>query len=159
MRFGPRCSIGTSGSCARNGASRVSNDLDDKSRRSASLHCSNSLTWSAAILRDGSLKKKQPCDRSQIRRSLLLFLRLRCRHPRQLRQNDRHERSSVTVDLDDDRKLLCKLIAQGGRKYTAGNIDRQKYERLVELGWLMATSPNISDVLYEVTDKGRQDAS
>ena len=42
---------------------------------------------------------------------------------------------------------------------TAGNIDRQKYERLVELGWLMATSPNVSDVLYEVTDKGRQDAS
>jgi hypothetical protein len=65
----------------------------------------------------------------------------------------------VTVDLDDDRKLLCKLIAQGGRKYTAGNIDRRKYERLVELGWLMATSPNVSDVLYEITDKGRQDAS
>ncbi len=42
---------------------------------------------------------------------------------------------------------------------TAGNIDRRKYERLVELGWLMATSPNVSDVLYEVTDKGRQDAS
>jgi hypothetical protein len=25
----------------------------------------------------------------------------------------------VTVDADDDRKLLCKLIEQGGRKYTA----------------------------------------
>ena len=65
----------------------------------------------------------------------------------------------MTVDLDDDRKLLYKLIAQGGRKYTAGNIDRQKYERMVGLGWLIATSPNVSDVLYEVTDKGRQDAS
>jgi hypothetical protein len=70
-----------------------------------------------------------------------------------------HERSSVTVDLDDDRKLLCKLIEQGGRKYTAGSIDRRKYERLVELGWLTATSANVSDVLYEVTDKGRQDGS
>jgi hypothetical protein len=65
----------------------------------------------------------------------------------------------MTVDADDDRKLLRKLIAQGGSKYTARNIDRRKYERLVELGWLTATSPNISDVLYEVTDKGRQDAS
>ena len=62
----------------------------------------------------------------------------------------------MTVDAVDDRKLLRKLIEQGGRKYTAGNIDRRKYERLV--GWLAATSPNISDVLYEVTDKGRQDA-
>jgi hypothetical protein len=33
-----------------------------------------------------------------------------------------------------------------------------KYQRLVELGWLTATSPNISDVLYEVMVKGRQDA-
>jgi hypothetical protein len=69
------------------------------------------------------------------------------------------ERSRMTVDADDDRKLLRKLIAQGGSKYTAGNIDRRKYERLVELGWLAATSPNMGDVLYVVTDKGRQDAS
>jgi hypothetical protein len=65
----------------------------------------------------------------------------------------------MTVDADDDRKVLRKLIAQGGNKYTAGNIDRRKYERLVELGWLTATSPNIGDVLYEVTDKGRQGTS
>jgi hypothetical protein len=64
----------------------------------------------------------------------------------------------VTVDADDDHRLLRKLIEQGGRKYTAGNINRRKYERLVELGWLIATTPNISDVLYEVTDQGRQEA-
>jgi hypothetical protein len=64
----------------------------------------------------------------------------------------------LTVDLDNDRELLRKLIAQGGRKYTAGNIDRRKYERLVALGWLTATSPNVSDVVYEVTNRGRQDA-
>ena len=69
------------------------------------------------------------------------------------------EGSEVTIDADDDRKLLHKLIEEGGRKYTAGSIDRRKYERLVEFGWLTATSPNVSDVLYEVTDKGRQDAS
>ena len=64
----------------------------------------------------------------------------------------------MTVDADDDHRLLRKLIEQGGRKYTAGNINRRKYERLVELGWLIATTPNISDVLYEVTDQGRQEA-
>jgi hypothetical protein len=64
----------------------------------------------------------------------------------------------VTVDAHDDHRLLRKLIEQGGRKYTAGNINRRKYERLVELGWLIATTPNISDVLYEVTDQGRQEA-
>jgi hypothetical protein len=58
----------------------------------------------------------------------------------------------------DDLRLLCKIIEQGGSKYTAGNIDRRKYQRLVELGWLTATSPNIRDVLYEVTVKGREDA-
>jgi len=65
----------------------------------------------------------------------------------------------VTVNADDERKLLRKLIEQGGSKYTAGDIDRRRYQRLVELGWLTATSPNIRDVLYEVTVKGRQDAS
>jgi hypothetical protein len=39
----------------------------------------------------------------------------------------------VTVDADNDHKLLSKLIEQGGRKYTAGNIDRRKYERLALL--------------------------
>jgi hypothetical protein len=68
-------------------------------------------------------------------------------------------RSSMMVDAEGDRELLRKLVAQGGRKYTAGNIDRRKYERLVELGWLTATSPNLSDVVYEVTEMGRQDAS
>jgi len=63
----------------------------------------------------------------------------------------------VTGDLDDDHKLLRKLIEQGGRKYTAGKIDRRKYERLIELGWLTATTPNIGDVLYEVTDQGRRE--
>ena len=66
--------------------------------------------------------------------------------------------TGVTVDADNDHKLLRKLSEQGGRKYTAGNIDRRKYERLVELGWLTAIKPNISDVFYEVTEQGRQEA-
>jgi hypothetical protein len=58
----------------------------------------------------------------------------------------------------EDIDLLREIIAQGGSKYTSGNVDRRKYQRLVDLGWLTATLPNVSDVLYEVTQKGRQAA-
>jgi hypothetical protein len=56
---------------------------------------------------------------------------------------------------EDDRKLICQIVAGGGRKYTAGNIDRRKYDRLVDLGWLTSSVTNISDVEYDVTEKGQ----
>ena len=62
------------------------------------------------------------------------------------------------MEVADDLKLLRDIIQYGGQKYTAGNIDRTKYQRLVERGWLNAASTNISDVVYEVTVKGRQEA-
>jgi hypothetical protein len=52
-----------------------------------------------------------------------------------------------------DLELIRKIATTGGRKYTAGNIDRRKYQRLVALGWLTEVSV-VSDVLYEVTDTG-----
>jgi hypothetical protein len=55
----------------------------------------------------------------------------------------------------EDIKLLRKIVEQGGSKYTAGNIDRRKYESLVEQGWLTRFSPNISDVVYQVTESGK----
>ena len=61
----------------------------------------------------------------------------------------------VTIVHDEDIKLLRRIVASGGRKYTAGNIDRSKYDRLVEMGWLMPFKTNISDVEYQATDKGR----
>jgi hypothetical protein len=57
-------------------------------------------------------------------------------------------------DEPTDRELIGKIVA-GGRKYTAGNIDRQKYQRLVALSWLTEASVNISDVVYEVTEAGK----
>jgi hypothetical protein len=57
---------------------------------------------------------------------------------------------------EEDRILLREIIAAGGRKYTAGNIDRSRYQRLVDLGMLNAYVMNVSDVAYEVTDEGRQ---
>jgi hypothetical protein len=43
----------------------------------------------------------------------------------------------------------------GGRKYTAGNIDRTKYDRLVDLGWATSAAINMSDVEYRATEKSR----
>jgi uncharacterized protein DUF3860 len=54
-----------------------------------------------------------------------------------------------------DLELIRKIAAAGGRKYTAGNLDRGKYQRLVALGWLTEVSVNISDVVYEVTEAGK----
>ena len=59
---------------------------------------------------------------------------------------------------ENDLKLIRQIIAGGGRKYTAGNIDRRKYEQLVDLGWLTSSATNISDVEYNVTEKGRAEA-
>jgi hypothetical protein len=56
---------------------------------------------------------------------------------------------------DEDLKLIRQIIADGGRKYTAGNIDRRKYDQLVALGWLTSAATNISDVEYRATEKGR----
>jgi hypothetical protein len=53
---------------------------------------------------------------------------------------------------DEDIKLLRRIVAGGGRKYTAGNIDRSRYNRLVDLGWLTPFKTDGSDVEYHVTE-------
>ena len=60
---------------------------------------------------------------------------------------------------DEDLKLIRQIVASGGRKYTAGNIDRSRYDRLVDMGWLIPFKTNISDVEYQVTDEGRAAAA
>jgi hypothetical protein len=61
----------------------------------------------------------------------------------------------VTIVQGEDLKLIRQIVASDGRKYTAGNIDRSRYDRLVDMGWLMPFKTNISDVEYQVTEKGR----
>jgi hypothetical protein len=56
---------------------------------------------------------------------------------------------------DQDLRLIRQIVASDGRKYTAGNIDRSRYDRLVDMGWLMSFKMNISDVEYHVTEKDR----
>jgi hypothetical protein len=53
---------------------------------------------------------------------------------------------------DEDLKLIRQIIADGCRKYTAGNSDRRKYDRLVDLGWLTSSATNIGDVEYNATE-------
>ena len=48
----------------------------------------------------------------------------------------------------EDFKLIREIVASGGHKYTSGNIDRSRYQRLVDLGWLNAFVTNMSDVAY-----------
>ena len=68
----------------------------------------------------------------------------------------RDEEEIVTPLADPtDLELIRRIATTGGSKYTAGNIDRRKYQRLVALGWLTEASVNSSDVLYEVTEAGK----
>jgi hypothetical protein len=54
-----------------------------------------------------------------------------------------------------DRQIFSELpFNDGGRLYTAGNVDRRKYDRLADLGWLEGASTNISDVEYHLTTTG-----
>ena len=54
----------------------------------------------------------------------------------------------------DDFKLIKQIVAAGGHKQVTGELDRDKYQRLVELGWLKAFAAVLS-----VTERGRAAAS
>jgi hypothetical protein len=58
-----------------------------------------------------------------------------------------------------DQRLIREIVAHGGRKYTADNVDRGRYQRLVDLGWLTPFVVNISDVEYVATEQGIAAAS
>jgi hypothetical protein len=71
------------------------------------------------------------------------------------RGRNRQLSQQVMTPHDEDLKLIRQIVASDGRKYTAGNIDRSKYDRLVDMGWLTPFKTNISDVVYQATDEGR----
>jgi hypothetical protein len=72
-----------------------------------------------------------------------------------LKRTERGSMAKATIVQGEDIKLIRQIVASDGRKYTAGNIDRSRYNRLVDLGWLTPFKTNISDVEYQVTEKGR----
>jgi hypothetical protein len=59
----------------------------------------------------------------------------------------------------DDFKLIKQIVAAGGHKHMTGEVDRDKYQRLVELGWLKASMTSASEVSYQVTERGRAAAT
>ena len=60
-------------------------------------------------------------------------------------------RSVVLIALsEDDLKLLREIAKSGGRKYTAGAIDRTRYARLETAGLLKGQATNLSDVIYDL---------
>ena len=61
---------------------------------------------------------------------------------------------------DEDLKLIREIVLHGRQKiFTAGNIDRARYERLVNFGWLTPFVTNSRDVEYAATDLGRTAAA
>ena len=51
-------------------------------------------------------------------------------------------------------ELVREIVANGGTKYTAGKIDRSRYEALVDLGWLRSIRMNKIDIAYVATEQG-----
>ena len=63
------------------------------------------------------------------------------------------EREMLTPAAADSR-VLSSMKFTNGKCYTSGNMDRRKYERLEEIGWIKGLSTNPSDVEYYLTDTG-----
>ena len=59
------------------------------------------------------------------------------------------------IPTEVDSQVLNSMQFTNGKFYTAGNINRRKYQRLEDMGWIKGISTNISDVEYYLTDAGR----
>jgi hypothetical protein len=59
------------------------------------------------------------------------------------------------LPTEADSQFLSSMQFKNGRCYTAGNINRRKYERIEDIGWIKGISTNISDVEYHLTETGR----
>jgi hypothetical protein len=58
------------------------------------------------------------------------------------------------VATQTDRQVLQAMTFKNGRCLTQGNMNRRKFERLEEIGWIKGISVNISDVEYSLTPAG-----
>jgi hypothetical protein len=59
------------------------------------------------------------------------------------------------VPIEADSQVLNLMRFSNGKCYTAGNVNRRKYQRLEDIGWVKGICPNISDVEYYLTESGR----
>ncbi|GLR87755.1 hypothetical protein [Bradyrhizobium iriomotense] len=65
------------------------------------------------------------------------------------------EEDKVTPTTTDRQVFKEIPFDDNGRFYTAGNVNRRKYERLEDIGWVKGTCTNLSDIEYELTLAGR----
>jgi hypothetical protein len=61
----------------------------------------------------------------------------------------------ILLPTEADSRVLTSMRFADGKCYTSGNINRRKYERLEEIGWVNGIATNISDVEYHLTETGR----
>jgi hypothetical protein len=61
------------------------------------------------------------------------------------------------VATPTDRQVLQGMTFKNGRCLTQGNINRRKFERLEEIGWIKGIAVNLSDVEYSLTSAGRNE--
>lgn len=59
------------------------------------------------------------------------------------------------IPTEADSQVLNSMQFTAGKYYTTGNVNRRKYERLEEIGWVKGIGTNISDVEYHLTETGR----
>jgi hypothetical protein len=59
-----------------------------------------------------------------------------------------------TVPTEADSRTLASMQFANAKCYTAGNMNRRKYARLEDIGWIKGISTNISDVEYYLTETG-----
>ena len=59
------------------------------------------------------------------------------------------------IPTEADCKVLSSMQFTDGKFYTAGNMNRRKYVRIEDIGWIKGIATNISDVEYYLTATGR----
>lgn len=59
------------------------------------------------------------------------------------------------LPTEADSQFLSSVQFKNGRCYTAGNVNRRKYQRIEDIGWIKGISTNISDVEYHLAETGR----
>ncbi|HEY1723518.1 MAG TPA: hypothetical protein VGG27_19900 [Magnetospirillaceae bacterium] len=61
----------------------------------------------------------------------------------------------MIVPTEADSQVLISMQFTNDRCYTAGNVNRRKFQRLEDIGWVKGISTNISDVEYHLTETGK----
>jgi hypothetical protein len=60
------------------------------------------------------------------------------------------------VPTETDRQVLMSVRFTNGKCMTRGNMNRRKFERLEDIGWIKGLSVNVSDVEYHLTKDGEE---